>query len=46
MAGVLPTLSLSGIGDYMGLALVVSLGFAIFYGPMQSIQNSLKKNGA
>ena len=46
MAGVLPTLTLAGVGDYLGLALGVSLGFAIFYGPMQSIQNSLKKNGA
>tara|TARA_Y100001963_G_scaffold159761_1_gene265083 strand:- start:4477 stop:4614 length:138 start_codon:yes stop_codon:yes gene_type:complete len=43
MAGILPRMSVMGIADYFGIAIGLSLGWAIFNGPMQTIENNLKK---
>lgn len=43
---LLPSLSLRGIGDYLGLASGVVLGFALFTGPMSNLTDSLRKKDA
>lgn len=43
---LMPNLSLRGLGDYLGLASGIVLGFALFTGPMQNLTASLKKKDA
>ena len=41
-----PSFSLRGLGDYLGLASGIVLGFALFTAPMQNLTSSLKKKDA
>jgi hypothetical protein len=43
MVGIIPRLSVMGFADYFGIAVGLSLGWAIFMGPMQTIEDSIKK---
>lgn len=43
---LMPSLSFRGIGDYLGLATGVILGFALFVGPMQNLTDSMRKKDA
>ena len=43
---LIPSLSLQGLGDYLGLASGIVLGFALFTGPMANLTSSLKKKDA
>tara|TARA_R110000824_G_scaffold16434_5_gene68113 strand:- start:90 stop:224 length:135 start_codon:yes stop_codon:yes gene_type:complete len=43
---LMPSLSLTGLGDYLGLASGIVLGFALFTGPMANLTSSLKKTDA
>jgi hypothetical protein len=45
MVGLLPRLTLDGIGDYLGLAIGASLAFGIFVPAMASLSDNLRKNG-
>lgn len=43
MVGIFPSFSAMGIVDYFGIAIGLSIGWAIFNGPMQTIETNLKK---
>ncbi len=43
MVGIFPRMSAMGFADYFGIAIGLSLGWAIFNGPMQTIETNLKK---
>ena len=43
MVGLFPRLSAMGIADYFGIAVGLSLGWAIFSGPMSTLEINLKK---
>tara|TARA_R110000765_G_scaffold227503_1_gene331370 strand:+ start:325 stop:459 length:135 start_codon:yes stop_codon:yes gene_type:complete len=43
---LMPSFSLRGLGDYLGLASGIVLGFALFTAPMQNLTSSLKKKDA
>ena len=42
---ILPKLTLRGIGDYVAIAVGLSLGFAIFSAPLKQLQDGFRKNG-
>jgi len=43
MAGLLPSLTLDGIGSYLFLASGIIIGFLVLSAPLDSIQANLKK---
>jgi len=40
---LLPQMSLRGVGDYLAIAVGITLGFALFTAPMNNLTSSLKK---
>ena len=40
----LPQMSFMGVIDYLALATGVAVGFAIFRGPMQQLEDALRRN--
>jgi len=43
MAGLLPSMTLKGVGDYLFLASGIIIGFLVLSGPLDAIQANLKK---
>ena len=42
--GVLPDLSAAGLVDYAGLAIGLTLGFALLSAPMDQLKKAISKN--
>jgi hypothetical protein len=42
--GVLPDLSAAGLVDYAGLAIGLTLGFALLSSPMDQLEKAISKN--
>ena len=44
LGSILPDLSAAGIVDYAGLAIGLTLGFAILQAPMDQLEKAISKN--
>ena len=45
MVGIIPRFTLDGIGDYVGLALGLTIGFAIFAPVASTVESNLRRGG-
>tara|TARA_R100000655_G_scaffold66144_1_gene104572 strand:- start:236 stop:373 length:138 start_codon:yes stop_codon:yes gene_type:complete len=44
LKGVIPDLSAAGLVDYAGLAIGLTLGFALLSAPMEGLEKAISKN--
>ena len=45
MVGLIPRLSFDGVADYVGLALGLTIGFAIFAPVAATVESNLRRGG-